>query len=471
MTKNRDAKKAVRARAQKGGMSYQASLQTEGGGTEGPELTGFEMVRGCSCEPPELKAILDDGKGTLHATGNFSSPQNFGAFFEILKNLTPEIELSNYLVAAHLAFIEDQYQGIESLDIRVAEVSVTREQVTLIADKSSDDYRYEHRPEVKAVIPMPPGLYDHLLEVSKLGLMDPPRPKPPARAVKFLASLEAILFASGTVTGQKAFTGGGDPYFKHMRWAETFEAENQAAILKMGLTGRYYNPKDASDYREIYVSSVVPKGQVLMAPPGDVRTSEDLAVPIEPANFFKGPTWARQGSVIKVQLPNVGNLGEYWVEHVGNGFSAKTTEVRLISLRTQDRMVATLEDLKGACFERFMRRIPKLERLTPSFTNECVFDTFAEFVEAMLKDLRGLGDCHVLTADDPHLGLIAYSVFGKAWERLYGMHIRNLKDEDKDHPVFKLYLGGPETRQSFIPALKEVSAKGWSFQQWADSLK
>ena len=307
------------------------------------------------------------------------------------KNLTPEIDVENFLVSAHLyPMAERAVHAVYAHDRTVVAFRVFEDRFEALESEPSSDIA-SFQPAL-ASEPMPAGLYAHLVEISKRPRLPLPDPKPTAEILEWRATLNAfreslmdIAFGPGTFEGQKIWMHvhdyatvrklklGSD----HLLSQETSERE----LLRTGFYGTLKNPEGRT--RAIYVGRHVPVGSVIF----DERSTDQISpnIPrrghLKESPYFEGPSWLRVGAVIealRIEYPPGSGYcsgahippGRYYVADMTAGYRADTSEVLLLDMKTlTQRFYTTVEWLTRRDYDQDQARSVNL-----SYTNEVTKD-------------------------------------------------------------------------------------------------
>lgn len=324
MTANRSAKRSIRAKAKRTGMSYQAARNS-----------AQPQIDPC-CR--EFMSRYEKDKNTHHL-GPFLFPSSH-------KNHTPEIDTTNFLVASHLGRIaEKAIRRVEAEDIFVEGYRITPWFFEAFAQTAGRPGDPEHTPAdeadvnfqpMTARVPMPSGLYDHLVEVSKRPRIPIPEPEPYKAPPEIRAKLdrfEALAFTPET-RGKHAWVNIQTYYV--LASSDHLKQTTVAATLRAGKYGVYTNPKDPTDTRDIHVGKFVPDGCVIF----DSRTwaeigpkMADIPEKQEPRRF-QAPDWIGIGAVVEVLPveplhPDAIPPGQYHILAATAGYTARSVDVVL----------------------------------------------------------------------------------------------------------------------------------------------
>lgn len=337
MTKNRASKKAIRVKAEKSGMSYQATLQAGGS----PSALGVLEWDAC------CQTFLDN--------------KIYCYWLSNVDNLSPWIDLQNYFVCCHLSEVAlAAFQRVEATDRRVSSVRVTRTHFEAIAETASGsadmgfsvDMGVEYSPS-QARVKMPDGLYDHLVAVSKKPRIPFPSFPTPTKTSEIALRVDAVVFGPGTVNGQRFWLNAVDFAYLRKLPAERFRLETRRGQLMLGRQGDYVHPTDPAEYREACTARFVPQGCVMLQAADDKRGLEEFRFPLDqlPEKYTLKGDWTTS-SVIDVREFHEAEgdaschsravpPGRYVVGRVFAGTTADATEVVLYEFETRKMYTTT----------------------------------------------------------------------------------------------------------------------------------
>ncbi len=200
------------------------------------------------------------------------------------KNLSPEVDLTNHRV--YLAAKSLLHEGVdlieECIGSYVESIQVTKDYL-IFKQKDKD-----RRPGVLIHFPIPKGLYDHLIDLSRSQFV----PYPPQTELEvalekeaaYLDRFQEIAFGPGTVDGQQVWVG-----YLEKRLIENYLRSRIVTLNYTEGPSSLFVLRSSVDptSREVTAHSNMPHGQTILGPVGSKLTPKEFGAKHFPEETFK----------------------------------------------------------------------------------------------------------------------------------------------------------------------------------------